>query len=296
MSDWVPIVVAAIGAVGAILGQVIPPIIAHKWPITPTKGEPSLEKGGVLGESHAAKVKGATRRKRTRERWGQVRNFGLILLVAGGSLFVWSIVPLTYRNPWFPTAVAMIGAIAATVCEFILKILSRGPKPSQHGSNKTGSHLKVPAAEARRSTEWKRARNLSLMLFVAGAAIDCGQAFLPRSETHSSGIRIIVRQIPPTDLQGGPERTGHIGGVVSGVLPSDFRIVIYAHTTHWYVQPSASSPWTGITSEGEWDSDTYLGDRYAILLVKPSYVPPAEVQALPGISGEVVSSTIVAGK
>jgi hypothetical protein len=92
---------------------------------------------------------------------------------------------------------------------------------------------------------------------------------------------------------------GHIAGKVSGVKPEDlrredFRVVVYAKADHWYVQPFASVPTTGINDNGTWENDTHLGNRYAALLVKPSYQPPQIADVLPNIGGDVVATTNMA--
>ncbi|MDP9052099.1 MAG: hypothetical protein M3O31_15465 [Acidobacteriota bacterium] len=154
----------------------------------------------------------------------------------------------------------------------------------------------------KRTTIWKTARNVSLVLFVIGVSISLwsfvsrelpGQSAPPLS---SRSPEISIVQVPPADAEGGPEKSALIAGVVSGVTPADFRVVIYTHTDHWYVQPFIGSELTGIDSGGRWDSETHLGNQYAALLVKPSFTPPTVCDALPSSGGDVAARAIVGGK
>ena len=85
-----------------------------------------------------------------------------------------------------------------------------------------------------------------------------GTAFFWFALGPRAGIsEIRIAQAPFVDSNGGPEKVDHIEGRVSGVNPAKFRIVIYAHTNEWYVQPFATSPLTGINGDGSWENDTH---------------------------------------
>jgi len=204
---------------------------------------------------------------------------------------------------WAEVAGAAIPGVLALILEISRKVLypiQEKANGRPHGKRVVHQSPESRASRTKRSEELKGARNLSLILFAASTAITVLTWLFPQgigSGNHGVETRITVTETPPADPQGGPWTAGHhIGGVVSGVTPADFRIVIYAHTRRWYVQPEAASPLTGITSDGKWESDTCLGDRYAVLLVKPSYLPPQDVASLPGVGGDVVYLTTVAGK
>ena len=101
-------------------------------------------------------------------------------------------------------------------------------------------------------------------------------------------ISIEITHAPPSGE--GPESRGDIAGTVQGLeKPEEYRVVIYAHTDWWYVQPEAIDPYTSIESDGTWSNWTHLGHRYAALLVKPSYQPPARARTLPKVNGEVIA-------
>ena len=90
----------------------------------------------------------------------------------------------------------------------------------------------------------------------------------------------------------GPDSRGNIAGIVSGVKePTKYRVVIYAHTDWWDVQPLTSNPFSGINSNGKWSNWTHLGHRYAAILVRPSFKPDPRTQALPSVGGDVIAKT-----
>lgn len=108
--------------------------------------------------------------------------------------------------------------------------------------------------------------------------------------------RIAFTTIPPYDPVGGPEKTASIAGTVTEMGDcSDCRIVVFAHTDMWYVQPFVSSPFTTIEG-GHWQTITHLGADYAALLVHAAYRPPATTDALPGAGKDVLATASVAGR
>jgi hypothetical protein len=89
-----------------------------------------------------------------------------------------------------------------------------------------------------------------------------------------------------------------IAGTVSGVNieKCHCKIVLFALTNVWYVQPYVDSPFTEVTKDGRFETSTHLGSKYAALLVKPSYNPPATTARLPSISGVVLAVATVDAK
>jgi hypothetical protein len=90
--------------------------------------------------------------------------------------------------------------------------------------------------------------------------------------------------------------SSEIAGEVSGVDPDDFRVVVYAKTNYWYVQPLVAAPFTEIGPDGKWSALTHLGTRYAALLVKPTFNPSSRTSSLPPRGGDVVDLITVTGK
>lgn len=88
----------------------------------------------------------------------------------------------------------------------------------------------------------------------------------------------------------GPESRGNIAGRVVGLTdPESYKLVIYAHTDWWYVQPLISSPFTSVQGDGKWSTWTHLGDRYAALVVRPCFRPADKVQSLPPVCADVLA-------
>jgi hypothetical protein len=98
----------------------------------------------------------------------------------------------------------------------------------------------------------------------------------------------------PEAAEGGPDRMAPIAGRVSGHRPGQ-RIVLYAKSGPWWVQPLADQPFTTIGSDARFESTTHLGTEYAALLVEPGYKPPFRSDALPGLGDGVVAVTTLKG-
>jgi hypothetical protein len=99
--------------------------------------------------------------------------------------------------------------------------------------------------------------------------------------------------VPPTG-PGGPTKTETIAGRVTGARPEQ-RIVLYAKSGQWWVQPFANAPYTSINSSSAWSSPTHLGSEYAALLVDSKYVPPAKLGSLPMPGNGVLSVAVASG-
>jgi signal transduction histidine kinase len=104
---------------------------------------------------------------------------------------------------------------------------------------------------------------------------------------------IAIDHVPPADA-GGALRLSDIGGRAVGAEPGE-RIVLYARSGDWYVQPFADAPFTEIRPDSNWASRTHLGTDYAALLVRADFQPPAIAAALPDRGGAVVAVETVAG-
>jgi hypothetical protein len=94
----------------------------------------------------------------------------------------------------------------------------------------------------------------------------------------------------------GPDETERIAGTVTGVSDQECKVVIFAHTNTWYVQPYIDSSDTPIGKDCKWDNDTHLGSEYAALLVKKSYKPPSATGILPEVGGSVLAVTRATAK
>lgn len=100
-------------------------------------------------------------------------------------------------------------------------------------------------------------------------------------------------RVPPED-KGGAQILDTINGRVRNHRP-EHRVVLFARSGAWYVQPYADQPFTTIQPDSTWTSPTHLGTEYAALLVEPGYIPPVYVAELPHEGSGVVAFAIVEG-
>jgi hypothetical protein len=73
------------------------------------------------------------------------------------------------------------------------------------------------------------------------------------------------------------------------------RIVLYARSGGWWVQPLANEPFTAIAADGSWRNDTHVGSEYAAMLVDAGYRPAARADTLPDAGGQIAAVAIVKG-
>lgn len=104
---------------------------------------------------------------------------------------------------------------------------------------------------------------------------------------------ITFLEIPPAAL-GGPNRTAEIAGRVDGAQPGD-RVVLFAKSNRWYVQPLYANPYTEIDAQGRWRSKTHLGSEYAAVIVRGDYQPPKMTSTLPDVGSRVLAVAAVRG-
>ena len=113
------------------------------------------------------------------------------------------------------------------------------------------------------------------------------------SQKSSAGASIEFTKIPPA-AQGGRERVDTISGRVVGARPGQ-RIVVYAKSGPWWVQPWPDQAIIPIRADSTWSTSTHLGFEYAALLVEPGYAPSPTMDVAPTRGGSVISLTIVKG-
>jgi hypothetical protein len=88
--------------------------------------------------------------------------------------------------------------------------------------------------------------------------------------------------------------SSRISGHVSNADPSKYKVVLYALTNQWYVQPFIAAPYTDISSEGSWGSSTNPWEVIVALLVDPTKYtsPPATNITNPALDANVVASAM----
>jgi hypothetical protein len=114
-----------------------------------------------------------------------------------------------------------------------------------------------------------------------------------RSQKSSPGPAIEFTKIPPA-AQGGRERTDVISGRVVGAGPNQ-RIVVYAKSGPWWIQPWPEKPFISIQPDHTWSTPTHLGFEYAALLVDAGYEPPPTMDVAPTPGGSVAMVQTVKG-
>jgi hypothetical protein len=115
---------------------------------------------------------------------------------------------------------------------------------------------------------------------------------LPLAGCRAPSIEITV---VPEAAPGGPERTGRIAGRTSGVDKGQ-RVVLFARSGTWWVQPHSKNPFTTIRRNSTWESATHMGTEYAALLVDPGYSPPETTDVLPGTGNGVIAVATAKGR
>jgi len=105
---------------------------------------------------------------------------------------------------------------------------------------------------------------------------------------------ITFTMIPPA-AEGGRERVATLSGRVTGALPGQ-RIVVYAKSGPWWVQPWPDQPFTQVQADSSWTLSTHLGFEYAALLVSPGYQPPATMDLPPAVGPGVLAVASVKGE
>jgi hypothetical protein len=99
----------------------------------------------------------------------------------------------------------------------------------------------------------------------------------------------------PAAAAGGSERRAAIAGRVTGALPGQ-RIVLFAKSDVWWVQPLTAEPFTAIEPDSSWKNNIHLGTEYAAVLVDGGYRPPDTTESLPQPGGGVVAVATVKGR
>jgi hypothetical protein len=97
---------------------------------------------------------------------------------------------------------------------------------------------------------------------------------------------IVFTRIPPKG-DGSPDKLEPIEGRLGGSVPG-YRVVLFALSGVWWIQPLAEQPFTTIHTDSTWKSLTHPA-AYAALLVDARYNPPLTVKELPGKGGAVIA-------
>jgi hypothetical protein len=132
-------------------------------------------------------------------------------------------------------------------------------------------------------------RHIALAALAALTAWTLGGAVISAMAQQNDKPSIKITRPAPVG-EGGPDEMGSIAGTANGPDLAHCKVVLYAWAVNkWYVQPFVERPYTDINDDGRWEEDIHLGHRYAAMLVKRSYRPPAELGTLPKVGGEILA-------
>ena len=95
----------------------------------------------------------------------------------------------------------------------------------------------------------------------------------------------------PSAGDGSPVKTEAIAGHVTGARKGQ-RIVLFARSGVWWVQPTVEQPFTKIQSDSTWANRTHPGSAYAALLVDSTYRAPSTTNVLPERGGAVLAVSV----
>jgi AMMECR1 domain-containing protein len=129
---------------------------------------------------------------------------------------------------------------------------------------------------------WMRLRVLYIALVLLFFP-PCGTALLGQTTPASATVTLNTPAAGATELFGN----------AYGIDPNTTKVVIYALTNQWYVQPLTDAPFTNISADGSWSSSTNLWSSIVVLLVNPAnYTPAATEITNPALDPGVIAWTI----
>lgn len=134
-------------------------------------------------------------------------------------------------------------------------------------------------------------RRIALCLGAACLSWLCLTACQPHSVRAVPVIEFTT--IPPAG-DGSPDKLQKIAGRVANAQPGQ-RVVLFARSGMWWVQPTVANPFTTINRDLSWTSETHPGSAYAALLVTPEYRPPPTLARLPEQSGHILARAVADG-
>lgn len=98
----------------------------------------------------------------------------------------------------------------------------------------------------------------------------------------------------PISSHGGSDKVDLIAGRVAGAKAGQ-RLVLYAKSGTWWVQPFVAKPFTAILPDSTWEASTHLGTEYAALLVDVAYAPEPVLTELPHLNAHILAIGSVKG-
>lgn len=133
----------------------------------------------------------------------------------------------------------------------------------------------------------KRAAGTAFILLCSVLLAGC------HARGSAPGPSIEFTRIPPS-TEGSPDKLDVIEGrVIHGNPP--LKIVLYAKTGNWWIQPLRNEPYTNVRPDGAWTNLTHVASDYAALLVESDFHPASTFKELPSRGGSVLAVATVKG-
>jgi hypothetical protein len=136
-------------------------------------------------------------------------------------------------------------------------------------------------------TAIQSARLLPAVVLIGCFLEGCGKS------RPSPAPSIEFTKIPPF-AEGSALKFYEIAGRAKGAGPGQ-RVILYARSGLWWVQPMADKAITPLDSQSEWSNHTHPGSAYAALLVAPGFHPSSKMDFLPPVGPFVLAVAEVQG-
>ena len=111
------------------------------------------------------------------------------------------------------------------------------------------------------------------------------------SITLSFSIIGDLQKPPEISFEGIQLGAASIRGKANNIDANKIRVVLWALTNNWYVQPCIDEPYTTIRGDGSWENGTHSWQRMVALLVDSSYVPGSIRYTHPALDPSVIGWT-----
>jgi hypothetical protein len=95
--------------------------------------------------------------------------------------------------------------------------------------------------------------------------------------------------------EGSSDKLYPVEGRATGVRAGQ-KIVLYAKSGDWWVQPTKAEPFTAVGTDSAWKNRTHPGVAYAALLVEAGYFPNAKLGELPEKGSGILATAVVESK
>ena len=116
---------------------------------------------------------------------------------------------------------------------------------------------------------------------------------LPAGCSHRTQPGVTFSKIPVA-ASGGKDNVAVFEGDVQQSLGGQ-RLVLYAKSNEWWLQPDADHPFTQVLPGGHWKQEVHLGSDYAAVLVDASFKPKDKLLTLPPVGAGVAAVSVTPG-